>query len=283
MVSKLRWTKRAAAFALALVLVAGCQSTGPTASPATVSPAAEPRAALTAAQQADVKIALGRSLEKSGDLDRAIAIYGDALAKDPTRYDACLRLAALHERQGRLTESREWYRKALALQPTNADVYCNLGYSLYLEGNLEPAANYLRHAVQLQPNHARAHNNLGLVLARLKQSQEALAEFKKAGESPADAHINLAYCFMVDGSTAQARQHFEMALQMEPNSTAAKKALADLSAVDARLQGAPSGVVVAANAAPSSSVRPIIPAGGPVRGAGKQDPTYPSFVVSPAH
>jgi Tfp pilus assembly protein PilF len=239
MVSRPRATNRLAPFALALILSAGCQGLGPRqAALGTDLPLAS-AAALTGAQQADVKIALGRSLEKSGDLDRAIACYTDAAEKDPTRFDACLRLALLHERQGRLADSREWYRKAMALQPNNADIYCNLGYSCYLHGEFMKAGQALGHAIELSPDHARAHNNLGLVLGRLGKTDDALAEFAKAGCSNADAHVNLGYCLMVEGDAVSARQQYEIALQLEPNSAAAKRALQNLNTMVAHLQTSP--------------------------------------------
>src|SRR5262249_40017931 len=142
---------RVGAFAVVLILASGCQ--GPRAS--TPRPSilpAEPTAPLSKAQRADVKVTVARSLEKAGDIDRAIALYTEAAAADPKRLDACLRLAALDELQGRLKESREWYRKALALQPDNADVYCDLGYSLYLQGEWTESSKQLQRALRLAPD-----------------------------------------------------------------------------------------------------------------------------------
>src|SRR5438874_2559495 len=56
--------------------------------------------ALRDSQVADVQVALGRSLEHSGDLARAQAAYQEALNHDPARADACERLAVVCDRQG---------------------------------------------------------------------------------------------------------------------------------------------------------------------------------------
>jgi Tfp pilus assembly protein PilF len=244
----------AAAFLL-LTLAAGCQLAG-TQTTRTNSSPSEAQPPLTKAQQADLKIALARSLEKGGDSDRAIVLYNEAVTADPKRLDACLRLAALHELQGRTQESRQWYSKALALQPASADLYCNLGYSFYLQGDWAEASKHLEHALQLSPDHARAHNNLGLVLARLGRSDEAMAQFKKAGCSAADAHINLAYCHLLAGKAVESRHHSEAALKLEPDSAAAKKALQDLDVFLAHQQPPQPGVTSSANApaAPAGTV-----------------------------
>jgi Tfp pilus assembly protein PilF len=246
---------RVTGFATWMILATGCQGL---VTPTGHTPigTAEPTAALTKAQRADLKVALARSLEKAGDTDRAVALYGEALAADPKRLDAYLRLAVLHEMQGRTNESRECYRKALALQPDSADVYCNLGYSLYLQGDWAEAQKHLERALQLSPEHARAHNNLGLVLARSGQSDEATAEFKKAGCSVADAHINLAYCYLVDGKCDFSRRHLETALKLEPDSAPAKKALLDLNDYLARQQTPQAGATASAGPAAGAAPQP---------------------------
>jgi Tfp pilus assembly protein PilF len=248
---------RVTSLATVIVLAAGCQGLVTPSGHTPIAPAApaEPVAALTKAQRADLKVALARSLEKSGDTERAVAVYGEALEADPKRVDAYLRLAALYEMQGRAKESRDCYRKAQAIQPANADVYCSLGYSLYLQGDWAEARKQLEHALQLNPENARAHNNLGLVLARSGQTDEAAAEFKKAGCSATDAQINLAYCYLLDGKCDSSRQHLATALRLEPDSVPAKKAMQDLNDYLARQQ-LPQGSATASIAPAAGAAMP---------------------------
>src|SRR4051812_10367624 len=67
----------------------------------------------TAAQEADVQIALGRAAEQRGEFGEAMAAYRAALERDRRRADACVRLAVIHDRQGEFGESAGWYRRAL--------------------------------------------------------------------------------------------------------------------------------------------------------------------------
>src|SRR5262245_1499918 len=97
-----------------MVALAGCQHF-PRASSAWPPPAAaEKGSTLTEGQVADVQVALGRELEKRGQVEEAIQAYtlapekgpdGDGVRAKPTsparRADACARLAVLHDRQGK--------------------------------------------------------------------------------------------------------------------------------------------------------------------------------------
>jgi Tfp pilus assembly protein PilF len=185
-------------------------------------------------QIADVKFALGRSLEHEGNLAAAADAYRETLRKDPARADACWRLAVLCDRQAKFNESQGWYLKALTGLPGNADVYCDIGYSFYLQRRWDEAEMNLRQAVALAPDHARAHNNLGLCLARTGQSQKALAEFRDAGCGEADAHVNLAYALLMEKCWPQARQQYEAALAVDASSAAAHKGLRELEVLVAR-------------------------------------------------
>jgi Tfp pilus assembly protein PilF len=225
--------------ALGVACGAGCQLPQPAAVPPGVamSPApADPRP--NARQVADVQMALGRSLEKAGDLPRAGAAYLTVLKHDPNRADAYARLAAVNASQGKFEEATEFFKKALAVQPGSADLYCDMGYALYLQGRWDEARMNLRQALSLQPDHERAHNNLGLVLGRTGHAEEALLEFRKAGCSPAAAHSNLAFALALEGRWDEAQTHYGRALAVDPSSAAAKKGLRDVRGALARAESA---------------------------------------------
>jgi Flp pilus assembly protein TadD len=231
--------------ALGLCLVSGCihADPGPAVSAAAVSgPTLAPQESapkLTAPQVADVKIAYGRTLEKRGTSDQALATYLEALKLDPSRADACARLAVLYDQQCKFDEAASWHRKAIAAQPKNPDFHCNLGYSLYLQGKMAEAETSLRQCLALAPEHARAHNNLGMVLARTDRCEEALSEFGRAGCNEADAQTNLAYALTLECRWAEARACYERVLAADPSSQASQKGLQSLKSLmikaDARL------------------------------------------------
>jgi tetratricopeptide (TPR) repeat protein len=261
---------------LAFLTVSGCQQFGRPSTPSGLSGGFDmPSAKLKPEQAADVQVALAHSLEMHGAIGQALAMYEEAVKKDPHRSDAWLRMAILHDQQGQFAESASLYQKALAAQPGSADIYCDMGYSLYLQQHWAEAEMNLRQALALRPDHARAHNNLGLVLGRACQAEGALDEFHKAGCSDADAQANLAFALTLERHWPEALQHYQQALQADPYSAPAKKGLQELEQLLARMNPPATGTPILASGSPftqtsettSSAPDPSIPA--------------PSLVASP--
>ena len=226
-----------AVFALGGALASGCKtsSTGwaPTASPIGDDPTVD----LSANQVADMQLALAKTLEQRGDVDKARQCYATAIRNDPTRVDAYVRLGSLHARRGEFKEANDLYHRALEIDPKNSDVYCNLGYANYLQERWTEAEAALRKCLELRPDHKRAHNNLGLVLARRHQPDAALAAFRKAGCSEADARLNLGYVHTLQGDLGDARRQYNMVLVLDPSSEAAKHGLNRADVLATKLKG----------------------------------------------
>ncbi len=185
-------------------------------------------------QVADVQLSLARSLELRGELEPALNAYRQVIEKDPHRAAAYWRMAVLQDRQGRVEESEALYREALKLDPKCPDLLCDYGYSLYLQRRWAESEERLRQAVALKPKHLRAHNHLGLVLAQTERADEALAEFRKAGCDVTEAHSNLAFVMTLNRRWEDARSHYELALEANPDSTVANAGLETLEAIAAK-------------------------------------------------
>ena len=140
-----------------------------------------------------------------------------------------------------------------------------MGYSLYLQRCWAQAEVNLRQAIAIRPDHSRAHNNLGLLLAHLDRTDEALAEFRRGGCPPAEAHANVAFAHTMEKRWPQARQHYELALAADPSSAEARKGLQGLDGLAARvdrgyLRAEPAGAVVQASArSPYLPTDPVFP------------------------
>src|SRR5690606_36375348 len=84
-------------------------------------------------------------------------------------------------------------------------------------------------AIAVKPDHARAQNNLGLVLAQQGEREAALAAFRRAHCSPAQAHTNLAVILALNNHAEDARKHLQLAHRhLEPNDREIEQRLEEL-------------------------------------------------------
>lgn len=194
------------------------------------------------AQAADIQIALGRSLESEGNIEKAMFAYKEAARKDPKRADAPLRLAILLDRLGKFNESSPYYEAALKANPGDPEIFCDRGYSLCLQGRDTEAETALRQAIAKKPDMARAHNNLGLLLGRSGRVPEALTEFRKAGCPEADAELNLAFALGQNRRWSEAKEHVEIARSLGANLPNVKEGVAEIDALIARAEAAPTSL-----------------------------------------
>lgn len=221
---------------------------------------------LSDGQIADVQLALARSLEQQGETIRALDAYREAVEANPKRSIPYWRMAVIHDRKGNVGESEALYRQALKIDPKNPDVHCDFGYSLYLQRRWGEAEDYLRQALALKASHRRAHNNLGLLLAQTERTDEALAEFGKSGCEQAEARANLAFVLTLNHRWDEARQQYELALEDNSASVAARTGLDSLENLIAKA-AAKAGAVAQAKYESPVDARPASssPAGRAVR------------------
>lgn len=201
---------------------------------------------------------VGSELQTQGDLDAAIALYRDSLARNPNNGVALSNLGTALTANGQVAEAIPYYRRALEIAPNDADSFFNLANALVLEGELESAAEQLREAIRLDPNFTEAfvnlgnilvetgeleeaeqqyrrstelepdwveaYNNLGLLAMSQERPDDGIALFRQAVEVDPDypdAHANLASALQVQGEAQEALVHFRRVVELASDSAAA--------------------------------------------------------------
>jgi Flp pilus assembly protein TadD len=191
--------------------------------------AAEPQKdELPADEAARACLAAARNLDKAGNDVAAIAEYERVLQSDPGNLQAMRRLAVLYDRQCQYAKADTYYRKLTQARPRDADVCNDWGYSYYLRNNWAEAEKHLRRALELQPAHPRALANLGMVLGQQGRYGDALASFRAANVSEAEAHCNLAFVYWSKGRLLDARRECQSAQQLDSTCANAQAILAQL-------------------------------------------------------
>ena len=124
-------------------------------------------------------------------------------------------------------------REALDREPTNPYVYNNFGWIYFAHFNNTVKAEYaFNKAIECDPNFATAHCNIGLLYGtRLNQPVRALQHFRTSlrldPDNP-DTHAWLATVLVGLQRWAEARMHFDRALEIDPVHRIASSRLARL-------------------------------------------------------
>ena len=163
---------------------------------------------------------LARAYKIHGAIDRAIALYREAVALSPSDADAWYNLASALQERGRTAEAKEVASEAVRLDPRRPDAHNVLGIADIESGDANGAETEFRKAIDLDRRNARAWNNLANVLRSTGRSADAEKAYRKALEiSPAyaDPLNGLGVIAVQEGRAAEAIADFDKALAAAPN------------------------------------------------------------------
>lgn len=121
-------------------------------------------------------LARGQALEAT-DVEKAEAIYRQALSLASDYIDAYLNLGALLCDAGRSSEAAQLYEDALHRCSPSAPLLFNLAIALQDEGRLAEAVKSYEHCLKLDSTLVDAHYNLGILAELLGDPQRALRHF----------------------------------------------------------------------------------------------------------
>jgi Flp pilus assembly protein TadD len=196
---------------------------------------------ITKGQQFGLHMDLGKAREAEGNYPAAAAEFQKALeigshtsgllagapAHSNQKAEAHRRLAGAYDHLGKFPQAEEHYKAAVKLAASDPKVWNDSGYSYYMQGRFDQAERCLRNASKLDPDNPRVTTNLGLALAAAGKSSDALDVLSRVG-GPAVGHANLAYLLASLGRTDEARVHYHKAIELQPQMTVVKDALAKL-------------------------------------------------------
>jgi tetratricopeptide (TPR) repeat protein len=181
----------------------------------------------------------GLALYQRGQVQEALAAFGESLRLNPRYAKTWSNLGAVCEDLGRGEEAVRAYQQALALEPGLAGSHNNLGRLRLEQGRLDEAEAHLRQALALDPHCAPARVNLGRLRQRRGEYEEAAREYEEAlrlDPSAAEALNNLGLLHLDQGRPEQARAALQRALALRPDY---QEARLNLELLELRGQGLP--------------------------------------------
>jgi Tfp pilus assembly protein PilF len=123
-----------------------------------------------------------------------IALYREALRRNPLDVEAYNGLGVALSAQGRHDDAIRQFQAAIVLAPGRAAFHNNLGYAYLLRGSYPEAVRELREARRLDPANQKALENLELASAWLPPARAKPAEpvaKARALQPPSDSPANL--------------------------------------------------------------------------------------------
>lgn len=178
---------------------------------------------LSAGEQND----LGLLYERSGNLDKAVNNYRQAIAADPDQPVFHFNLGNALFKLGSTEEAERSYREAMRLRPAFAEAHNNLAGLLLRAGRLHEAYREARRAVAIDGPRAGAfHETLGRALLALKSYPAAARAFRRAvaeagddGALAADARLGLIEALFRAGERQEAVAERDRLLARSPDPT----------------------------------------------------------------
>jgi tetratricopeptide (TPR) repeat protein len=186
---------------------------------------------------------LGLSAWKSGDHDRALQAFDQALRLDPSHRKSLLNSARVLLETAEPKEALERVKQALAIEPLSNDGLRLLGRAHYELSEIPEAIDAYQRAIAIDDKDTWAMNNLGFIYIQQGRSEEALPPLARAVEIRGNVPVfqnNLGTALERTGHFAAAGQAYEAALQADSTYT---KASVALERVKVREQGADSAAV----------------------------------------
>lgn len=116
--------------------------------------------------------------EECGEKNRAIEIYEQILAREPSYAPAYINLGTLNFHLRRYARAEELYRRATEADPGYVLAFFDLGNVLDELDRPEESITAYQQAVQLAPRYADAHYNLALAFERKGEERSALRHWQ---------------------------------------------------------------------------------------------------------
>jgi Flp pilus assembly protein TadD len=152
-------------------------------------------------------LAISQWLREDKQINAALTIIEQALAKFPADTDLQSEMAMLCEKLGRFDQMESLLRGIMKVKPTDPHAFNALGYSLAdRKIRLDEARELILKAVQLAPRDPFIQDSLGWLEYRVGNSAEAIRILEAAFKARPDAEIaaHLGEVFWITGQKDKA-------------------------------------------------------------------------------
>ncbi|NXA38818.1 TMTC1 protein, partial [Eudromia elegans] len=199
--------------------------------------------ALKVSRKAEILSPLGALYYNTGRYEEALQVYREAVSQQPANKEIRLALAQVLAMMGRTKEAEKMTNHILYEDVECLECYRLLSAIYSKQENYAKALEVIDKALQLKPKDPKVISELfftkGNQLREQNLLDKAFESYKQAVEFNSDqaqAWMNMGGIEHIKGNYITARNYYEKALQLVPNSKLLKENLAKLDRLEKRLQ-----------------------------------------------
>jgi tetratricopeptide (TPR) repeat protein len=174
---------------------------------------------------------VGQDLFAQNKLDEALAEFRETLRLEPGNSMAEYNLGLVYGARGDVAKAVEHFGASVQLNPGNPIGQYNLGRTLLDAGKPQEASDHLSQALQLYAAEAERLENQAAALRARGNAAEAALRSKKVQDirlEMAEMHCRLAEAALSISGREEAKQHYQIALQLNPKNDGALDGLAGI-------------------------------------------------------
>lgn len=148
-------------------------------------------------------------------------LFGHAIDVTKNNDSMHYSIAYAFQQTGQFEKAIEHYEDAVRIEPRDYRSMNNLAVLLLMQGKTDEALKFLEKAVQLNNHFTDAINNLGLALREKGRTDEAMEKWQQVlalEPGQPNAHYNIAVTMLHNGKYSQAIEHFNKTLEKKKDS-----------------------------------------------------------------
>lgn len=188
-----------------------------------------------APQVAQVQTAAGMLATLKHDAEAAKAAYSRALIADPTSYQALAGLLTQEMQSKNFGKAKELIEKKLAETPNDPNLLLMAAQTYNALGDAFAMENALKKTVDADPASLQAYSMLGKMYyqqGRLDLARRELENYVTKAPNSVPGNTMLGTILQLQGKTADAKQRYNRALQVDPRAAVAANNLAWIDATN---------------------------------------------------
>lgn len=168
---------------------------------------------------AHVKLTMGILYRGTGEYDKAVIQFQNALGTDPGNDTVFRELARTYEVQGEHEKAEEAFQEAIRQKPEYWASYNQLGVFYLFRGRYEDAIAQFDQVVDLAPDNYRGYLNLGNSYFFNEEPEKAREMYEKSMsiKQTYPAASNLGTIYYGEDNFEQAARNYKLALTFNPN------------------------------------------------------------------